>query len=375
VPSGAGGTIPRVAGTDTLTRVVVRTVIIVVVAVVSLYVIYLLRKPIGWVVIAGFLAVAMSAPVNLLNRHLPRGLAIALSYLALFMFPIALGAILVPSIVRAVNDLADNVPGYVNDLQDYVNKNENLKKVNDDYRITDKLKEQADKLPSKAGGAAKTLAEVGSGLVSGIFAAVTILILSIFMVSRGREWVEAFLALQSPDREARLRRALDRSATAVAAYVAGMLLQATIAGVTTFIVLKLLGVPFAAALAVVVFFFDLIPLVGATIAAVLVALVTVFNDFPVDTIIWVIWAIVYQQVENTVIQPRIQSRAVNVQPFIVLVAVLFGSTLFGIAGALLAIPVAATIQIAVHEYMEYRREIQALHANPPVHPGAAEAPT
>jgi predicted PurR-regulated permease PerM len=375
VPSGAGGTIPRVAGTDTLTRVVVRTVIIVVVAVVSLYVIYLLRKPIGWVVIAGFLAVAMSAPVNLLNRHLPRGLAIALSYLALFMFPIALGAILVPSIVRAVNDLADNVPGYVNDLQDYVNKNENLKKVNDDYRITDKLKEQADKLPSKAGGAAKTLADVGSGLVSGIFAAVTILILSIFMVSRGREWVEAFLALQSPDREARLRRALDRSATAVAAYVAGMLLQATIAGVTTFIVLKLLGVPFAAALAVVVFFFDLIPLVGATIAAVLVALVTVFNDFPVDTIIWVIWAIVYQQVENTVIQPRIQSRAVNVQPFLVLVAVLFGSTLFGIVGALMAIPVAATIQIGVREYWEYRKEIQRLHANPPTHQGPAEAPT
>ena len=375
MPSGAGGTIPGVAGTDTLTRVVVRTVIIVVVAVVSLYVIYLLRKPIGWVVIAGFLAVAMSAPVNLLNRHLPRGLAIALSYLALFMFPIALGAILVPSIVRAVNDLADNVPGYVNDLQDYVNKNENLKKVNDDYQITDKLKEQADKLPSKAGGAAKTLADVGSGLVSGIFAAVTILILSIFMVSRGREWVEAFLALQPPDREARLRRALDRSANAVGSYVAGMLLQATIAGVTTFIVLKLLGVPFAAALAVVVFFFDLIPLVGATIAAVLVGLVTVFNDFPVDTIIWVVWAIVYQQVENTVIQPRIQSRAVNIQPFIVLVAVLFGSTLFGIPGALLAIPAAASIQIAVYEYWQYRKEIQALHANPPVHQGPAEAPT
>ena len=373
MPSGAGGTIPCVA--DNLTRVVARTVIIVLAAVLAVYLMYLLRKPLGWLVIAGFLAVAMSGPVNLLQRHMRRGLAIAIAYLILFMIPVALGAILVPSIVRAVNDLADNVPGYVNDVQDYVNKNEKLRKINDDYEITDKLKQQADKLPSKLGGAAGTLADLGSGLVSGIFAAVTILILSIFMVSRGREWVEAFLALQSPDNEARLRRALDRSANAVGSYVAGMLLQATIAGVTTFIVLKILGVPFAAALAVVVFFFDLIPLVGATIAAVLVGIVTVFGDFPVDTIIWTVWAIVYQQVENTIIQPRIQSRAVNVQPFVVLVAVLFGSTLFGIAGALLAIPAAASLQIGLHEYWQYRKEIQGLHADPPVHQGPAEAPT
>jgi predicted PurR-regulated permease PerM len=360
---------------DKPTRLVVRTVVIVLIAVLAVYVMYLLRRPLGWLAIAGFLAVAMSGPVNYLHRHMRRGFAIAISYLTLFMAPVALGAILVPSIVHAVNDLADNVPTYVNDLQDYVNKNKKLKKVNNDYQITDKLKQQANQLPSKLGGAAGTLAKLGSGLVSGIFAAVTILILSIFMVSRGREWVEAFLALQPPDREARVRRALDSSANAVRSYVAGMLLQATIAGVTTFIVLKLLGVPFAAALAVVVFFFDLIPLVGATIAAVLVGVVTVFNHFPVDTIIWTVWAIVYQQVENTVIQPRIQSRAVNVQPFIVLVAVLFGSTLFGIPGALMAIPAAASIQIAVYEYWEYRQESRRLFSDPPVHPGPAEAPT
>jgi predicted PurR-regulated permease PerM len=364
-----------VAKADFTPRAVVRVVVIVLCAVLAVYLVYLLRKPLGWLVIATFLAVAMSGPVNFLGRWMKRGLAIGLSYFALFLIPVALGAILVPSIVRAVNDLADNVPGYVTDLQDYVNKNEKLKKLNDDYEITDKLKKEAEKLPEKVGGAAGTLADVGSTLVSSIFAAVTILILSIFMVSRGREWVEGFLAMQPPDREERLRRALDRSAYAVGAYVAGMLAQATIAGVSTFVVLKLLGVPFAAALAVVVFFFDLIPLVGATIAAVIVGLVTVFNDFPTDTIIWVIWAIVYQQVENTVIQPRIQSKAVNVQPFVVLVAVLFGSTLFGIAGALLAIPAAASIQIGLHEYSRYRRELGALHSNPPKHPEIADAPT
>jgi predicted PurR-regulated permease PerM len=126
-----------------------------------------------------------------------------------------------------------------------------------------------------------------------------------------------------------------------------------------------LGVPFAGPLAILTAIFDLIPLVGATIGAIIVGFVTVFGDFPTVTIIWTIWAIVYQQIENTVIQPRIQSKAVDVQPFIVLVSVLFGSTLFGIAGALLAIPVAASIQIAAREYWAYRQEGRRLAGSVP----------
>jgi predicted PurR-regulated permease PerM len=98
-----------------------------------------------------------------------------------------------------------------------------------------------------------------------------------------------------------------------------------------------------------------VPLVGATLGAILVGIVTLFSHFPIATIVWAIWAIVYQQIENNVIQPRIQSRAVDVQPFVVLVAVLFGSTLFGVIGALLAVPLAATIQIVVREVLRYRK--------------------
>ena len=91
---------------------------------------------------------------------------------------------------------------------------------------------------------------------------------------------------------------------------------------------------------------DLIPLIGATLGAFLVALVTLFTDFPTATIVWVIFAIAYQQFENYVIQPRIQSRAVQLDPFIIVVAAIFGGTLLGVIGALLAIPVAAALQIA-----------------------------
>ena len=115
-----------------------------------------------------------------------------------------------------------------------------------------------------------------------------------------------------------------------------------------------LGVPFAGALAVIGGILDLIPLVGATIAAFVVGLVTLFTDFPTATIVWVVFALAYQQFENYVIQPQIQKRAVELEPFIVLVSVLFGGALFGIVGALLAIPIAATIQISVQEWWRYR---------------------
>ena len=114
--------------------------------------------------------------------------------------------------------------------------------------------------------------------------------------------------------------------------MAGALAQATIAGVTAFIVLTILGVPFAAPLALIIFFLDLIPLVGATIGAVLVGVVTLFQDFPTATIIWAIYSIVYQQLENNLIQPQIQKRAVDINPFLVIVSVLFGSALLGITG-------------------------------------------
>ncbi len=111
--------------------------------------------------------------------------------------------------------------------------------------------------------------------------------------------------------------------------------------------------------------FSLIPLVGATIAAVLIGLVTVFEDFPTVTIIWAVWAIVYQQFENHVIQPQVQKRTVNVHPFVTIVSVLIGSTLLGILGALMAIPMAASIQILMREYFDPRTLSIRKEAPPP----------
>jgi predicted PurR-regulated permease PerM len=363
-------------GQDPLSpRAVVRTVVVAVVVLISLYLLYLLRKPIGWLLIATFLAIALSGPVNYLHRRMNRGVAIALVYVGMLLVPIAIGAVVLPPIVNGAEDLATNAPQYARDISDFVNDNERLQELDQDYDITGKLQEEAGKLPDKLGDAAGVLRDVGFGIVNSVFALITILILTAFMLGGGRRWIDAGLRYAPEDRARRIERVLDRSSRAVGNYVAGALAQATLAGLLSYVVLQILGVPFAAPLALLVFFLDLIPLVGATVGAVIIGVVTVFNDFPTDTIIWVVWSIVYQQVENNLIQPQIQKRAVDINPFLVVVSVLFGGTLLGILGALVAVPVAASIQIALREWADVRgikpREREQAAPTPPATPPPA----
>jgi predicted PurR-regulated permease PerM len=337
-------------------RDVARTVLVIVCVAISLYLIYLLRKPIGWVLIAVFLAVALSGPVNWLNERMRRGFAILLVYLGLLLVPIGIGALIVPPLVTQLNNLVQDLPQYAQDAEDFSHKNPTLRKIEKNYDVVGKLKQQAQKLPARIGDAASVLGNIGLGLVNSLFALFTILVLTAFLLGSGRGWVDRALELRPPEHAERIRVALDHMGRAVGAYVGGALAQATVAAVSAYIVLLILGVPFGAALAIIVFFMDLIPLVGATLGAIIVGVVTVFSDFPTATIVWVIFSVIYQQVENTLIQPQIQRRAVDVHPFIVLVAVLFGSTLLGVLGALVAIPVAASVQIGIREWWRYRHD-------------------
>jgi predicted PurR-regulated permease PerM len=336
------------------TRAIVRIVLTVIGCVLALYLIYLLRRPLTWIFIAGFIAIALSGPVTFLQRRMRRGLAVALVYAAMILVPVLIVSALIPPIVTQGNNLAQSLPEYARDFTEFVQKNDRLRQLEEDYDITGKLEEQAAKLPTRIGDAAGVLSDIGVGVVNSLFAAITIIVLSIFMMSSARGWLDAFADRYPPDRARWVKQLYDRIGATVGNYVAGALVQATIAGVLAWIMLMILGVPYALPLAVVVFLLDLVPLVGATLGAIIVGVVTLFSDFPIDTIIWAIFSVIYQQVENTVIQPRIQARAVAVHPLVVLISVLFGSTLFGVLGALLAIPVAAVIQITIREVTAFR---------------------
>jgi predicted PurR-regulated permease PerM len=335
-------------------RSIVRIVLVIVGVAIALYLLWLLRKPISWLLISIFLAVALSTPVNRLGRTMKRGFAITIVYVGLLLVPVLLIALIVPPLITEANNFADNVPQYADDVTQFVQDNKRLRNLNEDYDITQKLQDEAGKLPERLGGAAGTLRDIGFGIVSSLFALLTILVMTAFLLGNGRRWIDQIIASRPPPERERLRRSLEHMASAVSGYVAGALTIALIAGIATYIVLTILGVPFSGPLAVLAGLMSLIPMVGATIAAVLIGVVTVFDDFPTATIIWTVWAIVYQQLENNLIQPQIQKRTVKVHPFITIVAVLFGGTLLGVMGAIVAIPVAASIQILLREYVDMR---------------------
>src|SRR3954465_5616933 len=193
-------------------RSIWRVVLIVVLAALTLYLFSLLRKPIGWVLTATFVAIALSGPVNRLNRHMRRGVPITLVYVPLTLVPVGLSALVLPPLVTQGTHLAEDLPDYAHDVQDYVNKNERLRKLDDKYDLTGQLQKQANELPAKIGDAAKVLSDIGLGLVNSVFALVNILILSIFIVAGGRGWTDAALKLRPEAERERMRRILDHTA-------------------------------------------------------------------------------------------------------------------------------------------------------------------
>ena len=237
-------------------------------------------------------------------------------FLAIFL----IGLIVVPPIVNEVEAFAGDVPNYITDIR----SNKTLREYDDKYKITKKLEEQAKNLPSKLGQAAGALQAVTVGVFSTVIQLVTVLTITFFLLLDGGRIVNFILAQVRPEHQDRVRQIAADIYSATGGYVAGALALATAAGISTYIVLSILGVPFAVPLAVLMAFFDLIPLVGSTIGGVLVGVVTVFGDFPGDTIIWVIYVIVYQQVENSVFQPFVYRRAVNLHPLAVITAILIG---------------------------------------------------
>jgi predicted PurR-regulated permease PerM len=354
-PKPGGQTLDMTASSAS-TRTILRIVLVAVAVAAALYLLYLLRRPIGWLIVAAFVAVAVSGPVNLAARRMPRGVAIALVYALLLLLPIALGGLIVPRVVDEASELATELPGHVESAQETLRGSEFIQNIDDRFDVGRRLQELAEDAPDRLGDAAGTLASIGVGVVDSLFAIFTILVLSVFMVGSGPRWTRSALGLvpDPADRE-RLERALGKVSTAVAGYVRAQSTIALIAAVTGYIVMAILGVPFREPLAVVIALASLIPVIGAPLWGIVVGLVTLTVDFPTTTLLWVVWAVVYPQIENYVLQPQLQKRAVEVEPFVIIVAVLFGGTLLGIVGALLAIPAAATIQIALHEWWEWRK--------------------
>jgi predicted PurR-regulated permease PerM len=329
------------------TRQIARILLTVAALSALLYLLVQVRSTLLLLGIAIFLAVALGPAVDFFARRgLPRAGSILVVYLLLIFVFGGVLSLIVPPVVNGATDLSRDVPGYVSDLRD----NRTIRDLDDKYDITTKLQKEANKLPDKLGDAAGALQSIAWGVINAPCQMLTILTMTFFLLLDGKRIANFLITRFGRHREERLRAVAERIYRSTSGYVAGALTITSINGVLTFIVLTILGVPFAVPLAVMMSFFGLIPLVGATIGGVLILIVTLFTDFPSATIIYGIFLVVYQQVENNVLQPFIFKRTVNVPPLAVIVAILAGSSVLGIVGALVAIPIAAALQIVFKEY-------------------------
>jgi predicted PurR-regulated permease PerM len=312
------------------------------------------HRIIVWLLIALFLAVAINPLVALLERRgvRPHGIAVTVALLILAGALVGLGWLLIPPLVDQVNSFAQALPGYVEDL---VSGRGPLGFLERDYHIVERVREAVQKnggasLFGLAGG----VANVATSTLSAIAAIVTVGVMTIFLLLGGPRWLERFFSWLPADAQPRYRELGTDLYRSVGGYVRGNVAISLVAGAAAAAVLFPIGAENALALCVIVAVFDLIPLVGATIGALIVALVLAFDSIT-SVIIWGIFVVVYQQVENHFIQPVVYGRTVQLPAFAVFLAVLVGATLAGVIGALAAIPVASAVQILIRHHLRYRR--------------------
>jgi predicted PurR-regulated permease PerM len=256
-----------------------------------------------------------------------------------------------PPVIRQLNQLVKDFPNY---LKSFISSNNFLSNFLREHNLTHLLSDNKEKIMSTIGNSSGGIIGVFGSIVNGIVGLVTIIVLTFFMVLEGPKWAKIFWRYQSKEKIAHRQQLAHRMHRTVSGYVNGNLLTSLVAFVCTSIMLLILRVPYALSLGLLVGVFDLIPMIGATLAAVVVSIVGLVLGGWTTAIILVIFFITYQLIENNILQPMIFSKTVDISPLVVGIAALFGGALFGLIGALVAIPAAASAQILVKDYLERR---------------------
>lgn len=307
-----------------------------------------------WIVVAAFFAVAIYPVVDWVERRVTRGrraLATLLVFLVVLVALSALIAAFAVPLARQGAAFTAQLPQLIDDARagrgpigGLLERTNALTYLQDNQ---DRIKAFASGLTTPAAGAVK-------GVATGVVGVVTIFVLAYLMVLEGPKITETSLNVMPEEYRQRVRAVADDCAKSITGYLSGNLLISIICGVLTYVVLLATGVPFAGLIALFVAVADLIPLVGATLGAVVAVIAAAFHSVPA-VIVVVIFFLVYQQLENHLLQPVILSRTVKLNPLTVLVSILLAVELAGILGAFLAIPVAGMFQVIVRDLWDHRR--------------------
>jgi predicted PurR-regulated permease PerM len=357
-------------------RTVAAALLTIVVVLGALFLLWQVRTFVGWFVIALFLAAVLNPAVDWLQRRhrlIKRPLAIVIAYLGVLAAVVLIVGIFLPLLVDQLRGLIDFVTAAARAPE---GPTEYIKGLFQQYglgglfeRFSTQLSDIRSQLGEVLRNALLSTGQIAISAASFVAALATVLTLTFFLILGGERYVDEGVGLFAERHQALVRRVLGQAAGAISGYVTGNLAISVICGVTTFVVLLILGMPYAAPLALLVAVLDLIPLVGATLGGALLVIVGLFVE-PWKAIVLLVFVLVYQQVESNLLQPLVYSQAVQLNGLVILIALLVGGQLLGIPGALLAIPVAEIIRIVITELRDYRRAEQgasetAVASSPP----------
>ncbi len=305
---------------------------------------------------AFFLALALNAPVHWIAQHLPekrrgsRKIATAVSFFIVIAFLIGFLASLVPPLVKQTSNFIDDAPALVDSAR---GENSELGNFVRKYNLEDEVSKLSSQLSDRLGNVTGTAVSSVSRISSSAFSVLAILVLTFMMLIEGPYWMKVSKDLLPRNKREHVADLTADMYRVVKGFVNGQVLLAAIAAVMILVPLIILDVGYPVALMVIVFICGLIPMVGHTIGAVIVSTVALFTS-PVAAIIILLYYFLYQQIENYVVQPRVQSNSTNMSPLLVFSSVIVGVSFGGILGGLVAIPVAGSLRILLIDYLHRR---------------------
>ncbi|MCX6391544.1 MAG: AI-2E family transporter [Actinobacteria bacterium] len=347
---------PRRVEVTISTRTLVRVLLTATAFLVVILLLWEVRAILQLVLIAAFLALALNPIVTVLERRLGnrRGVAAVLVVLGVVVLLMLFLAALLTPLYEEMRSFATRAPQLIDELRNWGV----FKRFDDRYNFVQRLEEAAQQYSGRLPAQAGNLLGVATAVVTGFGKALTVLFMTLFLLLEIPRFLRAATELLRPGAADRSLVVFDQVNGTIARWTAGVLFIATIAGTVTGVTAWFLGVPFALALALLVGVLDVIPLVGATIGSIVAVLVALTHSLTAG-IVMLVLAVVYQFVENHIIQPVVMRKSIDVSPFIVIVAVLIGASLLGIIGALLAIPIAGSVQVVLRQVLEARRSRMA----------------
>jgi predicted PurR-regulated permease PerM len=321
----------------------------------ALALVYLAWRPLTWIIVATLLACALNPAVEAVERRgLGRPWAASLVFVVALLVVTGIGFLVIPPLVSQVTDFVNAVPDFIDDLTAGEGP---LGWLQDEYQIVDRIRAAIEE-QGVGGilGLGGPVLDVVRSVVTAVVGAITIIFLTYFMLLEGPRTIDGVLRLLPEGTRSRYERVGRDIYRAISGYVTGNLLISLVAGTLSAIVLFAVGSEYAVALGLLVAILDLIPLAGATLAAIAVSTVIFIETDWIRCLIVIGFFIAYQQFENHVLQPLVYGRTVQLSPLAVLCAVLIGAQLAGILGALLAIPIAGSLIAIVREILLYRQE-------------------